>query len=453
MTPITSAPAAATARRPWYRPTLTTQIMLGLVIGGFIGWVRPEWGNRVYFLRDIFLNLIKSIIGPLVFSTLVVGIAGGGDLKKVGRMGVKALIYFEIVTTAALVIGLLVVNLTKPGIGVVLAPGSTEIVQKIGQSHPKTFVETLVYMFPSSIVDSLARGEVLQIVAFAVLFGMAVSSVGEVGRPILRAMESLSKVMFKFTNYVMMFAPIGVGAAMAHTIGTQGLRVLVNLGNLILTLYLGLAIFVVLVFGAVMWIARIPVRKFIHAVREPATIAFATTSSESAMPKAMQAMERMGVPKRVVGFVMPTGYSFNLDGSTLHLATASVFVAQAAEATTGQHMDLSHQIMMMLALIVTSKGVAAVPRSSAVVLLATLNSFLPAGLGPIGVAVIFGVDELMDMGRSAVNLVGNCLATAVVARWEGEFDDNRARLFGTPEEEKLDLAEGDLAFAEAVRQD
>ncbi|MDQ6626078.1 MAG: cation:dicarboxylase symporter family transporter [Verrucomicrobiota bacterium] len=449
--------AASTApvprrRRPWYRPSLTTQIMLGLVIGGFIGWIQPEWGNKVYFLRDIFLNLIKSIIGPLVFSTLVVGIAGSGDLKKVGRMGMKALIYFEVVTTLALAIGLLIVNITKPGVGVVLAPASTEIIQKIGQSHPKTLIETLVYTFPASIVDAFARGEVLQIVAFAVLFGMAVSSVGEKGKPILRAMESLSQVMFKFTNYVMMFAPIGVGAAMAHTIGTQGLGVLINLGNLILTLYAGLAIFMVVVFGAVIAIVRVPLGKFVSAVREPATIAFATTSSESALPKAMQAMERIGVPKRIVGFVMPTGYSFNLDGSTLHLATASVFVAQAAEATTGQHMGIAQQITMMVALIVTSKGVAAVPRSSAVVLLATLNSFLPAGLGPIGVAVIFGVDELMDMGRSAVNLIGNCLATVVVARWEGEFDDKRAAVFGTAAEEKLELESGDLAAAEAVRQ-
>ncbi|MEP6936894.1 MAG: cation:dicarboxylase symporter family transporter, partial [Chthoniobacterales bacterium] len=295
MNPTVSTSAIRSMRRPWYRPSLTTQIMIGLVVGATIGWLRPDWGNAVYFLRDIFLNLIKSIIGPLVFSTLVVGIAGGGDLRKVGRMGVKALIYFEIVTTAALFIGLTVVNFTKPGIGVVLAPASTEIVQKIGQNHPKTLVETLVYAFPSSVVESLARGDVLQIVAFAVLFGMAVSAVGEKGKPILRAMESLSQVMFKFTNYVMMFAPIGVGAAMAHTIGTQGLGVLLNLGNLILTLYLGLTIFVVLVFGAVMLIARIPIRQFIRAVREPAAIAFATTSSESALPKAMQAMERMGV--------------------------------------------------------------------------------------------------------------------------------------------------------------
>lgn len=438
--------------RPWYRPSLTTQIMIGLVIGGAIGYLRPDWGNSVYFLRDIFLNLIKSIIGPLVFSTLVVGIAGSGDLRKVGRMGVKALIYFEVATTVALFIGLAVVNLTKPGVGVVLTSSSNDVVQKIAQNHPKTLVETLVYAFPSSVVESLARGDILQVVAFAVLFGMAVSAVGEKGKPILRAMESLSQVMFKFTNYVMMFAPIGVGAAMAHTIGTQGLGVLVNLGNLILTLYLGLAIFVVVVFGFVLFITRVPIRKFFKAVREPAAIAFATTSSESAMPKAMQAMERIGVPKRIVGFVMPTGYSFNLDGSTLHLATASVFVAQATEATTGIHMGIGQQITMMLALMVTSKGVAAVPRSSAVVLLATLNTFLPAGLGPIGVAVIFGIDELMDMGRSAVNLIGNCLATIVVARWERDFDDSRARVFGTPAEADLDLKSGDIAFAEAVRQ-
>jgi proton glutamate symport protein len=265
-------------------------------------------------------------------------------------------------------------------------------------------------------------------------------------------MESLSQVMFKFTNYVMMFAPIGVGAAMAHTIGTQGLGVLMNLGKLVLSLYVALIIFVVVIFGIVIWIARVPLRQFVRAVREPAVLAFATTSSESALPKAMESMERFGVPPRTVGFVMPTGYSFNLDGSTLYLAMASVFVAQAAEATTGQHMGWDRQILMVLTLMITSKGVAAVPRASLVILLATVNSFLPAGLGPIGVAVIFGVDELMDMGRTCVNLIGNCLATIVVARWEGEFDDKRARVFGTPAETDLDLKRGDIAFADAVAQ-
>jgi proton glutamate symport protein len=443
---------ALQTRRPWYRPSLTTQIMIGLIVGALIGWLRPDWGNKVYFLRDIFINLIKSIIAPLVFSTIVVGIAGAGALKKVGRIGIKALIFFEVVTTAALFIGLAVVNLTKPGAGVTLASSNTDIVNKIGQAHAQSFVETIVHVFPSSIIDAMVRGDVLQIVAFSVLFALAVSAVGEKGQPIVRAMDSLAQIMFKLTNYVMMFAPVGVGAAMAHTIGTQGPGVLLNLGKLIGSLYLALIIFIVTIFGVVIWIARIPLRQFFRAVREPAALAFATTSSESALPKAMQAMERFGVPPSIVGFVMPTGYSFNLTGSILYLGMASVFVAQAAETTMGWHMGFGQQITMMLTLMLTSKGVAGVPRAALVILLGTLNSFVPAGLGPIGVAVIFGVDELMDMGRTAVNVIGNCLATVVVARWEKEFNETRARVFGTPQEAELDLRSGDIAFADAVRQ-
>ncbi len=437
-------------RRPWYRPSLTIQIMIGLVVGGVIGWLRPDWGNAVYFLRDIFINLIKSIIAPLVFSTIVVGIAGAGALRKVGRMGAKALIYFEIVTTAALFIGLAVVNIIKPGTGVTLSATNTNVIKTIEQTHAQSLVETIVHAFPSSVVEAMVRGDVLQIVVFSVLFALAVSAIGEKGKPVVRAMESLAQIMFKFTNYVMLFAPIGVGAAMAHTIGTQGPGVLINLGKLIGSLYLALAIFIVLIFGLVIWIARIPLRQFVKAVREPATLAFATTSSESALPKAMESMERFGVPPHIVGFVMPTGYSFNLDGSTLYLALASVFVAQAAETTMGWHMGFGQQLVMVLTLILTSKGVAAVPRASLVILLATVNSFLPAGLGPIGVAVIFGVDELMDMGRTCVNVIGNCLATVVVARWEGEFDDARARVFGTSAEAEMDLKAGNVAFADAV---
>jgi proton glutamate symport protein len=436
----------------WYQISLTTQIMLGLVIGGLIGYVKPSWGNAVFFLRDIFLNLIKSVIAPLVFSTLVVGIAGGGDLKKVGRMGVKALLYFEIVTTAALFLGLAVVNFIKPGAGVNLAANATDAVTKIAETHPQTLPETLVHIFPASVIESMVRGDVLQIVAFSVLFAMAVSAIGEKGKPILWFCESLSQVMFKYTSFVMMFAPIGVGAAMAHTIATQGLGVLKNLGLLIGSLYLALILFVVVVLGAVMIIARVPIRQFFRAVREPATIAFATTSSESALPKAMEVMERLGVPPRIVGFVMPTGYSFNLDGTTLYLAMASVFVAQAAVGSGVPEMSFGQQITMMLTLMLTSKGVAAVPRASLVILLATLNTFLPSNIGPIGVAVIFGVDELMDMGRTCVNVIGNCLATVVVARWEGEFDDTRAAAFGTVDEIKYDLAEGEPAFADAVAQ-
>jgi Na+/H+-dicarboxylate symporter len=440
------------SRRAWYRPSLTAQIMIGLVVGAFIGWIRPEWGNNVYFLRDIFLNLIKSIIAPLVFSTIVVGIAGAGALRKVGRMGLKALVFFEIVTTAALFIGLAVVNFIRPGAGVKLVATSTDVIKTIGQSHPKTLVETVVHAFPSSIVEAMVRGDVLQIVAFSVLFALAVSAIGEKGRPILRGMESLSQVMFKFTNYVMMFAPVGVGAAMAHTVGTQGLKVLLNLGQLVLTLYLALIIFVIFVFGIVMLVIRVPLRQFIRAVREPAALAFATTSSESALPRAMENMERFGVPAHIVGFVMPTGYSFNLTGSTLYLALASVFVAQAIETTTGFHMGFSHQITMMLVLMISSKGVAGVPRASLVILLATLNSFLPAGMGPLGVAVLFGIDELMDMGRTCVNVIGNCLATVVVARWEREFDEERAKVFGTSGEVQLDLKSSNPALADAAQQ-
>lgn len=436
-------------RRPWYRPSLTMQIMIGLVLGGLLGYVSPAWGIKIYFLRDIFLNLIKSIIAPLIFSTLVVGIAGGGDLKKVGRMGAKALLYFEIVTTIALFIGLGVVNLTKPGTGVALVGGG-DITQLV-KTQPQSFHDLLVHIFPSSVIDSMVRGDVLQIVAFTVLFAMAVSALGERAAPIVRGCDALAQVMFKFTGYVMKFAPIGVGAAMAHTIAMNGLEVLKNLGVLIGSLYLALFILVVFVFGSVMIIARVPVRQFLKAVREPFTIAFATTSSESALPKAMENMERLGVPARIVGFVMPTGYSFNLDGTTLYLAMASVFVAQAAEPSIG-HMSFGRQLFMMLTLMITSKGVAGVPRAALVILLATLNGFLPGNLGAIGVAVIFGVDELMDMGRTSVNVIGNCLATIVVARWEGEFDDEKARVFGTPEEVRRELAAGELAFAEAAAE-
>jgi len=434
--------------RPWYRPSLTTQILIGLVLGGVLGYISPKWGNNLYFLRDIFLNMIKSIIAPLIFSTLVVGIAGGGDLKQVGRMGAKALLYFEIITTIALFIGLAVVNLTKPGAGVALVGGGD--ITTLVKTQPQGFRDLLVHIFPASVIDSMVRGDVLQIVAFSVLFAMAVSAMGERAAPILRGCDALAQVMFKFTNYVMMFAPIGVGAAMAHTIATNGLQVLKNLGLLIGSLYLALVI-LLLVLLVVMLIARVPIKQFLQAVREPFTIAFATTSSESALPKAMENMERLGVPRRIVGFVMPTGYSFNLDGTTLYLAMASVFVAQAAEPVIG-HMSFGRQIVMMLTLMITSKGVAGVPRAALVILLATLNSFMGGGLGPIGVAVIFGVDELMDMGRTSVNVLGNCLATVVVARWEGEFDDKKARVFGTPAEIKRELAEGDIALAEAAAE-
>ena len=396
---------ASKPRKPW-QLSLTTWIMIGLVVGVVIGYVRPGWGDKVYFLRDIFLNMIKSIIAPLVFSTIVVGVAGGGDLKKVGRMGAKALLYFEIVTTIGLFIGLAVVNLTKPGVGVLLS-GDGSAAKTIQQTHASGFVDTIVHIFPSSVVSAMANGDVLQIVAFSVLFAMAVLAMGKKGEPVLVFCESLSQVMFKFTGYVMLLAPIGVGAAMAHTVAHEGLEILKNLGMLIGSLYLALIVFSLLVLWQVAILFRIPVKQFLKAVREPFTIAFVTTSSESALPKAMEVMERLGVPKRIVGFVMPTGYSFNLVGTTLYLSMASVFVAQAAEHTLSVtdpahpfHLGFGAQIVMMLTLMITSKGVAAVPRAALVILLATLDKFVPGGFGLIGVAVIFGVDELMDMAQN-----------------------------------------------------
>ena len=411
------------------RPSLTQMILLGLVLGAAYGYVDPMHAVKLGWIRDIFLHLIKSIIAPLVFATVVVGIAGGGDLMQVGRMGWKSLLYFEVVTTLALFLGLLVVNVIQPGTGIHLQ-GDPGVLGQVTQNHPSTLIETLVHVFPASLVDAMARGDVLQIVAFAVVFGIATAAVGGKGAPVVALCESVSQVMFRFTGYVMLMAPLGVGAAMAVTIGHQGLDVLKNLGLLVGSLYLALALFVLLVFGAVALVIRLPLRGFLAAVREPFTLAFVTTSSESALPKAMEAMERFGVPKRIVSFVMPAGYSFNLDGTTLYLSMASIFIAQACATTVpGFHMPIAQQSAMMLTLMVTSKGVAAVPRASLVILIATVNAFLPAPYGAIGVAMIFGIDELMDMARTSVNLLGNCLATCVVARWEGEFDDEKARAF------------------------
>jgi proton glutamate symport protein len=430
---------------------MTQQILVALVVGTLIGWWlnahfsadgllgaekdvllarKKIWLDWITLPRDVFLHLIKAMIAPLIFGSVVQGIAGTGDLRRVGRIGAKSILYFEIVTTAALVIGLFMVNLIKPGEGIVLQGAEVGALGSAVQTKPLTLVQTLMHIFPTSVIDAMARGDVLQIVTFSVLFALAVIAAGEAGRPMLAWCETLTQVMFKFAGIVMKAAPIGVGAAIAVTVGHQGLGVLVNLGQLVLTLYLALVIFILLVFGAVIRIARVPLRPFIRAVREPFTIAFATANSESALPKAFDLMERFGVPRGIVGFVLPAGYTFNLDGSTLHLAVASVFVAQAAESTTGVHFGIAQQIMLMLTLMITSKGVAAVPRASLVVLIAALQSF---GLPLEGAAVIFAVDELLDMARTSVNVLGNCLASVVVARWEGEFDDAKAHAnFGTP---------------------
>jgi len=428
---------ATSAPSPWYRLSLTQQIMLGLVLGVLLGWwmgqmpkaTQETWDIWLKVVRDIFLHLIKAMIAPLIFASVVQGIAGTGDIKKVGRIGVKALIYFEVVTTAALAVGLFAVNFVKPGAGVTLVVGSAGASATTALAKPLTADETVLHTFPTSLIDAMARNDVLQIVAFAVLFAMAVIAAGEAGKPVLEFCGSLTQVMFKFAGIIMKFAPFGVGAAIAVTVGHQGLGSIVTLGKLVLTLYGALVIFVVFVFGTVIWIAKVPLKPFVRAVREPFILAFTTANSEAALPKAFDLMERFGVPRGIVGFVLPAGYTFNLDGSTLYLALASVFVAQAAEVTTGIHFGIGQQILMMLTLMLTSKGVAAVPRASFVVLVAALQSFkLPLE----GAFMILGVDALLDMARTSVNVTGNCLASVVVARWEGEFDEAKAHAnFGT----------------------
>lgn len=393
--------------------TLTQQIFLGLAVGIVVGWLvseyHPAWAPYFRPFSQLFLRLIKMIIAPLIFATLVAGVAGAGHVKVVGRMGLRAIVYFEIITTIALVIGLVAVNVMRPGVGVNLPQTRADIV-----AAPQTWDQILLHVVPESVIDAMARGDVLQIVVFSIMFAIALGMVGERGRPVVVWCEAVAETMFTFTNIVMHYAPIGVGAAIAYTVGHGGLRVLWNLAWLIGTLYVALAVFVLGVLLPVALLFGVPIRKFVKAVKEPAVIAFSTTSSEAALPRAMEVLERLGVPRRIVAFVLPLGYSFNLDGTTLYLSLASIFVAQAA----GIHLSIGHQITMLLTLMLTSKGVAGVPRASLVILAGTLASY---GLPLEGVTLILGVDELMDMARTMVNVIGNCLATVVVAKWEGEF--------------------------------
>lgn len=394
-----------------------------MVIGILVGWAdHTIWqdtdvaGTYLQPLSTIFLRLIKSIVVPLVFASLVIGIAGhGDDLKRVGRLAFRSIVYFEIVTTLALAFGLLAVNLIRPGDGVDLSAATAEQGKQFA-SNQATLSGVLEHTFPASFFDAAARNEVLQVVIFAVLFAIALAQVkpGRAKEVVLLFFEGLADVMFKYTGLVMLFAPIGIGAAVAVTVGHSGIGVLKNLASLVGTLYLALIAFVGLVLVPVAVLARIPLRRFWYWVKEPWLIAFSTASSEAALPLAFENLEKFGVPRRIVAFVLPTGYSFNLDGSTLYLAVASVFVAQAA----GIEMTLGTQLVMMLTLMLTSKGVAAVPRASLVILSGTLSTF---GLPLEGVAVILGVDALMDMARTSVNLLGNCLASAVMARVEGDL--------------------------------
>ena len=394
-----------------FKRTLTAWIFIAMLAGAVLGHDWPSLAVNLRVAALAFLRLIRTIIAPLLFATLVSGIAGHSDLKKVGRLGIKAIVYFEVVTTLALVIGLLAINISKAGVGAQVPTQSSESLQV----QKLTASDTILHIFPENVAKAVAEGQVLEVVVFSILFGIALALVREDRRkPMLVFTESLAATMFKFTNIVMYFAPLGVGDAIAYTVGNTGIAILLNLAKLLATLYVALLVFLFGVLLPIALLAKVPLRKFVSAVAEPFSIAFGTANSEAALPSAMEAMEGIGVPREIVAFVMPAGYSFNLDGSTLYQSLAAIFVAQAA----GVHMGVGQQILMMLTLMLTSKGTAGVSRSSIVILLATVGSF---GLPLEPVFLLLGVDQLMDMARTSVNVVGNCLATVVVARWEGDY--------------------------------
>lgn len=406
---------------------LTLLIFIALILGVLFGHFAPHMAVKMRAFALIFLRMVKMIIAPLLFATLVTGIAGHGDTKKLGKIGVKTIIYFEIVTTLALIIGLTMGNLFNPGKG--FATGTVanpELLKEAGLmavTTPHTSIsEMIVNVFPTSIVQAMSEGNLLQIVVFSIFFAIAICAVGQKAKPVMDVLHSVSQIMFKFTEYVMYFAPLGIFGAIASTVGMNGLSILKNYAKIIFSLYTALAVFVLLVLFIACKYARISFRSLLKAIQEPAILAFSTASSEAAFPKAITIMERFGVPQNIVSFVMPTGYTFNLDGSTLYLAMAVIFSSQIC----GIDLNLNQQLLMMLALMLTSKGIAGVPRVSLVVLAGTLSSF---NIPIIGVAILLGIDQVLDMGRTTVNLIGNCVATVVIARWEKEFDYEKMRLF------------------------
>ncbi|GAB3423172.1 glutamate/aspartate:proton symporter GltP [Niabella aquatica] len=423
----------------FYKRSLTTWILVSILLGTVIGHDYPGVALSLRPLSQGFIKLVKTIVGPILFATLVYGIAGHSDLKQVGRMAWKSLLYFYTATTIALFIGLAAINISKAGVGVDVSkvphhelPKESTVketdalaLKDIPESNQWIYKTTAFFrdVFPENIIKSIYENQVLQIVVFAVIFGIGLAKLPENRKkPIVDFMESLAETMFKYTHIIMYFAPIGVGAAMAYTVGHMGIDILKYLFLLLITLYAALIAFILIVLLPVALYLKIPVRKFVQAIKEPVSIAFATTSSDAALPVVMQNMEQFGVPRKIVSFVVPTGYSFNLDGTTLYLSLASIFVAQAA----GMDLSFGHQLLIALTLMITSKGVAAIPRASLIILIATADQF---GLPLFIIAAILGIDELMDMGRTSVNVIGNCLASVVIAKWEGEFDDSKAMNF------------------------
>ena len=414
-------------------------IFISLLLGILTGWCFPSIAVKTHVLAEIFLRMVKMIIAPLLFSTLVVGIVGHDDGKSLGRLGVKTILYFEIITTLALVIGLGFANLFKPGVGMtnVISQniGLSQITEMASTMHHNSFCELLLGLFPTSIVQAMAESNLLQIVVFSIFFALAMRAVGEKGKPVIDVLTSVTTIMFKFTEYVMFFAPIGIFGAIAYTVGTNGIEILKNYAKIIFSLYTALIVFVFIVLVIACKIVRISFRGIIKAIQEPALLTFTTASSEAALPKAMSIMEDFGVPKSIVGFVMPTGYTFNLDGSTLYLAMAVLFSTQLV----GINLSIEQQLVIMFALMLTSKGVAGVPRAALIVLAGTLTSF---NIPILGVAILLGIDQILDMGRTTVNLIGNCVATVVIARWENSFDYDKMNNFLDDYENKKNTTEG-----------
>ncbi len=405
---------------------LSVFIFIALIAGILVGWIAPDFAVQMHPLAAIFLRMVKMIIAPLLFATLVVGIAGHGDPKSLGRIGIKTIIYFELVTTIALFLGLGIANFLNPGAGIKISTSNvsqlTDIAQMSSSTQHSSFADFFVNLVPSSIFQSMADGNLLQIVVFSIFFALAICAIGKKAKPVMDILQATASIMFKFTEYVMLFAPLGIFGAISYTIGSNGIIILKNYAKLICSLYFALGLFVFLVVFAACKIVKISFRNFLSAISEPAFLAFTTASSEAALPKAMTIMEDFGVPKSIVGFVMPTGYTFNLDGSTLYLAMAVIFSTQLV----GIDLSIEQQLIIMFALMLTSKGMAGMPRVALVVLAGTLASF---NIPIIGVALLLGIDQILDMGRTTVNLIGNCVATVIIARWENSFDYNQMNKF------------------------